>query len=145
MILQFDVSFATQDIGTIITSEHGEVTRAALVIAKARGWHSTWLNEGVSIYLSRDADRHLRSYGAFPSASRIGLRVQVAQPQCLLALKLRALQAGGRDLEDVAMLARHLGLRSAEDLLAVLRANFPDEPLDARGLLVVSDISGKLA
>lgn len=59
MLLQFDVAFITQDIDAIIGAEHGAVTQAVQEVGRSRGWNSTWLNEGVSVFLSPDARDHV--------------------------------------------------------------------------------------
>lgn len=144
MILQFDVSFATQDVDAVINGEHGEVTRAVQEVARRHGWASSWLNEGVSVYLSPEANQNLDFYGDFPSPTRTGLRVYVASAEYILALKLRALRVASRDLQDVLTLAQHLGFTTLEQLLDVLKKNFPNEPLDARRLMILSDLVEKL-
>jgi len=145
MILQFDVAFITQDVDAIVNSEHGEVMRAVQEVGREKGWSSSWLNEGASVYVSpRDAD-DMSHYGSFPSEDRVGLRVYVAKPEYLLALKLRALRIGSRDVEDVLMLARHLGVRTIEEFVAVVGRNFPNEQLDVRKRLVLSDIVDQLS
>lgn len=60
-------------------------------------------------------------------------------------MELRALRIGSRDVEDVLTLARHLGLRTLDEFMAILGRNFPREPLDARKRLILSDIVAELA
>ena len=145
MILQFDVAFVTDDIDAIISTGHGDVMQAVQEIGRERGWNSSWLNEGVSVYLSPNARDHLTPYGVFPDSERVGLRVYVAKPDYILALKLRALRIGSRDFEDVVTLANHLGLRALDELVAVVARNFPREPLDTRKRLLLADVVAMLA
>jgi Nucleotidyltransferase of unknown function (DUF6036) len=145
MALQFDVAFVTHDIDAIISSDHGDVMDAVQEVGRRHGWNSTWLNEGVSVYLSPDAQDHLTTFATFPSPERVGLMVFLAKPEYLLALKLRALRIGSRDVDDVMVLARHLGLTTAEELSEVVRRNFPNEPLDGRKQLILSEIAERLA
>lgn len=144
MALQFDVAFVTHDVDALISSDHGDVMDAVQEVGRRHGWNSTWLNEGVSIYLSPEAQGHLASFATFPSPERVGLRVYVAKPEYLLALKLRALRIGSRDVDDAVSLARHLGLATTEDLAEVVRRNFPNEPLDARKQMILSEIVERL-
>jgi hypothetical protein len=50
------------------------------------------------------------------------LRIMVAQPECLLAMKALAMRIGAEfhDEEDVRYLLRHLEIRSYEKALAIL-------------------------
>ena len=45
-------------------------------------------------------------YGSYPSEARVGLRVYVAKPDYLLAMKLRAMRIASRDEDDATLLAR---------------------------------------
>lgn len=105
MILQFDVDFITHDVDAVIDAEHGAVIAAVQEVARRRNWPSGWLNEGVSVYLSPERGRALELYDEFPSPERVGLRIYVAKPEYLLAMKLQALRTGGRDVADVMTLA----------------------------------------
>ena len=140
MLLQFSVDFVTDDVDAVIESEHGEVIRAVQELAEARGWRPGWLSEAVSVYLSAEHRASLQLFGEFPSPERVGLRVYVAKPEYLLALKLRALRMGTRDMEDVLTLARHLNLRTVDHLLDVLQRNFPNMPLDTRRRILIGDL-----
>ena len=145
MLLQFGTEFVTRDVDAVIDAEHGEVTRAVQEVARTRGWPSSWLNEGVSVYLSPDHRAGVSLYGEFPSPQRVGLRVYVAKPEYLLALKLRALRIGTRDVSDVLTLARHLDIRTLDGLLAVIGRTFPHEPLDARRRVLLADVVAELS
>lgn len=144
MALQFDVAFITHDIDALIESGHGDVMDAVQEVGRRHGWTSTWLNEGVSAYLSADASDHLDSFATFPSPERVGLRVYVAKPEYLLALKLRALRIGSRDIDDAIILARHLGLTTLDALSDIVRQNFPSEPLDQRKRMILSELAERL-
>ena len=145
MILQFDLDFVTHDVDAVIDAEHGEVTAAVHEVARRRGWERSWLNEGVSVYLSPERSGALQLYGEFPSPERVGLRVYVADAQYLLAMKLQAFRVGRRDVDDIVMLARHLGLTTVEELVGVAARNFPDHPLDARKRRLLGDVTARLA
>lgn len=144
MILQFDVDFVTHDVDAVIDSEHGEVIAAVHDVARRRGWESSWLNEGVSVYLSQQRTSATRLYGEFPSAERVGLRVYVATAPYLLAMKLQAFRVGRRDVDDIVVLARHLGLSTVDELAEVAAVNFPDHPLDQRKRRLLGDLIARL-
>jgi hypothetical protein len=102
-------------------------------VARVFGLPSWWLNEQASVYVARGAD---------PKGPRIfdhpGLRVQAASPEHLLAMKVLA--ARRRDADDVRFLVRHLGLRSADQVLDLCAEIFPDEPVPDRARLVLEDV-----
>ena len=92
-----------------------------------------WLNEQASSYVAPGGDS---------AASRVfdhpGLRVFAASPEHLLAMK--ALAARPRDAEDIRQLARALGLRTVDDVLASVREIFPEEQPPARLKLLLQDV-----
>jgi hypothetical protein len=144
LILQFDVSFKTEDVDAIINSEHGEVSRAVREVGTKNGWTSSWLNEGVSVYLSTDANSNTEFFRDFPSPMRIGLRVHLASPKYMLTLKLRSLRIQHRDNDDVVMLAKALGVTTLDELVSLMKANFPNEPVDNRKIILLGNLIGEI-
>lgn len=145
MLLQFDTAFVTGDIDAVIDAEHGALTRAVRDIGLERGWYSTWLNDGVQQYLAPEGGAGQAYFRSFPNEERVGLRVFLAKPEYLLALKLRALRGGTRDREDALALARHLELRTQVELQALVARNFPSEPLDERRRRLLFDLAAELS
>jgi hypothetical protein len=139
ILLQFDATFATRDVDAVIEGAHGAVQSAAQEVARRRDWPTGWLSEAVSAYLPRNRD--LRSHASYPSESRVGLRVYVAPPEYILAMKLAALRVRSRDLEDAAMLARETGRTTAEALRDLHARFFPDQPLDPRRAATVEEVA----
>jgi hypothetical protein len=143
IILQFQAEFRTGDVDAVVEAgDHGAVMRAAEEVGRRRGWLRSWFSEAVSVYLGAPAGRSL--HGSYPSEERCGLRVYVAAPDYLLAMKLRAMRTGTRDYEDAAILARHTGLTSEAALVALLSRFFPKEPPDARTLAVIGQFAASL-
>jgi hypothetical protein len=99
---------------------HGHVRQAADQAAIILGLERSWLSEAVSQYTSTGASSsNLAFSGLHPETGRPGLRVIVAKPEYLLAMKLAALQkqtAEDRDFEDARRLATELGVMSVDDL-----------------------------
>ena len=74
-----------------------------------------------------------------PSSSRrLGLRVAVASARMLLALKVLAHRVGEDD-DDVRLLARELGLATADAVLAVATEVFGDR-LDVAARFYVGEL-----
>jgi hypothetical protein len=141
ILLRFDATFATRDVDAVIGGAQGAVQKAAHEFARRRGWPTGWLSKAVSAYLPRGRD--LRTFATYPSASRVGLRVYVAPPEYVLAMRLAALRVESRDLEDAVMLARETGRTTAEALLDLHARFFPDRPLDPRRLAIVREVAGR--
>lgn len=95
---------------------------AAEELAAERDLPVGWLNDAVKAFLVDDPE-------AQPVLDVPGLRCSVASPRILLALKVLAHRVG-EDEDDVRLLADRLGLRSAEDVLALAESVHGDR-LDA--------------
>jgi hypothetical protein len=138
ILLQFRWRHSTRDVDAIVVSDgnHGLVRQAADQAAIVLGLERSWLSEAVSQYTSTGASSsNLAFSGVYPEAGPPGLRVIVAKPEYLLAMKLAALQrqtAEDRDFEDARRLATELGVTSVDDLERAYRAFFPKESLPER-------------
>jgi predicted nucleotidyltransferase len=134
MALAYDARRSTQDIDAIF-QPHGIVLEESQVVARELGLPPWWLNEQASAYVARGGD---------PAAPRVfdhpGLRVSAASPEHLLAMKVLA--ARRRDADDVKVLVKHLGLTSAEQVLAICADVFPDEPVPERAVPIVEEAFG---
>jgi hypothetical protein len=143
IMLQFNVSFRTADVdATVESGDHGAVMRAANVVATKRGWLRSWFSEAVANYVG--APGGLSLHGGYPSDTRVGLRVYVARPDYLLAMKLRAMRVGRRDEADAVMLARASGITTFDGMRALLDRYFPKEPADARRLAIIGQFAETL-
>lgn len=123
--MAFRDSRQTYDLDALILEGHGPVIEAARRVAKRRGWPETWLNEGAVPYVGKLPDRKART--VFGTANLI---VTAASAEFLLAMKVRAGRAV--DLDDIAMLAGELGLRSAREVFDLHDQVFPALPLSPR-------------
>jgi len=94
------------------------------------------LNEQASVYVAPGGDASAPHVFDHP-----GLRVSVASPEHLLAMKVLA--ARRRDAEDISYLVKHLGLSSTAEVLAVCAAVFPDEPVPDRARMILEDLFGE--
>lgn len=119
----------TKDVDAVIRENHGEVIKARNHAARRMGLDEGWLNEGVSIYTSREASpSDQRSVGSYPRNGNPGLRVMVAKPEYLFAMKAvaRAERGAERDLTDLAHLGKGLDVTTRDDVLALVNRYFPD-------------------
>lgn len=99
----------TEDIDAVF-SPAAPVIEEVQAVAAEHGLATDWFNNRAGGYLPPHED----------PAGEVLLRrgdveVLVASPQLLLAMKARACRLG-RDDEDIAVLIRHLGIRSIEEI-----------------------------
>ncbi|SIR88146.1 DUF6036 family nucleotidyltransferase [Micromonospora avicenniae] len=132
MALAYDARRATRDIDAVF-QPHGIVLDEARAVADELGLPHWWLNEQASAYVAPGGDATAPRVFDHP-----GLRVAAASPEHLLAMKVLA--ARRRDAEDIRFLVDHLGLTSAEQVLALCTEIFPEEEVPGRARLVLEDI-----
>jgi hypothetical protein len=143
IMLQFEVVFRTTDVDARVESgDHGALMQAARDVADRRGWLRSWLSEAVTMHLGEPGGTAL--HASYPSGARVGLRVYVARPDYLLAMKLRAMRIGSRDEDDAAMLTRAGNITSFDAMLSLLHKYFPKEPPDARRIAIVRQFAEQL-
>lgn len=134
MALAYDARRSTRDIDAVF-EPHGVVVDEARAVAGELDLPQWWLNEQASVYVAPGGDPAARRVFEHP-----GLRVSAASAEHLLAMKVLA--ARRRDMEDIRLLVRHLGLSSVPEVLGVCGEIFPDEPVPGRARLVLEDILG---
>jgi len=133
MILAFQARRATRDVDAIF-APHGIVLEEARGVAVELGLGRGWLNDAVSVYVSRVTDTDQPHVFDHPN-----LRVRSASARHLLAMKAHAARAFAPDEQDLVTLIRRLGLTSAAQVEQICLEVFPDEPLSDHSRLVVAD------
>jgi hypothetical protein len=135
LMLMFDWRLATRDVDAVFEKDRDAVRRFARDLARDNGWVENWLNDGVKGFLSAaDSDptsKHL--FGTFPSEAEPGLRVLVANPRYLFAMKCLAMRIGGveasGDIEDIRRLAEEIGLAGADEAMDLVTSFYPRQRL----------------
>jgi hypothetical protein len=121
MCLALNARDSTHDVAALF--EPVKVVReAARRVAARAGVSEEWLNDAVKGYPGpRNA------FEKFLELSH--LRVFVAEPHYLLAMKCASMRLGAEfhDLDDVRYLLRHLNIESASDAMAVVEQYVPTE------------------
>jgi hypothetical protein len=150
LVLTFPARVATKDVDAVARSETGFVRQAARQIALARGWPEDWLNDAVKGFLSHrdDAPEASRLFRTYPSEAEPGLRVFLAAPHYLLAMKCLAMRLDdpeSRDVEDIKLLVAHLGITSAKEVLEVVERFYPPGRIPPKTRFGVEEIMEKLA
>jgi len=129
--IAFDTRRATRDVDAMFEPKR-EVYQAADEVGEALGLPPGWLNDGVKGFLAGSDDE------AATALEVPGLRVLVASPRILLAMKVLAHRIGEDD-DDVRLLARELDLADADGVLAVAEAVYGDR-LDAAARFFVEEL-----
>ena len=135
ILLQFDWRKSSEDVDAVVLEGTTEsiVREAVSHAAVTLGLPGDWLNNWVGMYTSlHEPPHYFRLVGTYPAGETPGLRVFVARPEYLCAMKLRALERetlDNRDFEDAVALGLELGVRGREQLEALYGSFFPEEPL----------------
>lgn len=129
--LALDARRSTRDIDAVFEPKSA-IYEAADEVAPALDLPPGWLNDAVKGFLA----------GTDPAAAPVlevpGLRCLAASPRMLIALKVLAHRIGEDD-DDVRLLARELGLDTAQDVLVLAEEVFGDR-LDAAARFFVEEL-----
>ncbi len=134
MCLAYAARPSTQDVDAFFRPAR-EIRTAAARLAIEAGLAPDWLNDGVKGFLSER--------GEFtPFLELDHLRVMVAQPEYLLAMKCLAMRIGAEfhDEDDVRYLLRHLDIRGYEQAVAVITRYYPLERFPQKTLYALADL-----
>jgi hypothetical protein len=107
------------------------VLAAAATIAVRRGWRTDWLNDAAAIFVPT-------GYGARTATWRTvhddgHTRIEVADPETLLAMKLHAADhRGNRDAPDLAALLPACRIHTLHDAIELYEAYYPGDTLTTR-------------
>jgi hypothetical protein len=136
MCLVFDARPSTRDVDALFRPTRVVREAAARVAVKA-GVRQDWLNDAVKGYLSPRGE--FETYLELPH-----LRVFVARPQYLLAMKCAAMRLGEEfyDVDDVRYLLRYLDVRSPDEALAIVTAYFDEAQLLPKTRLILEELLG---
>jgi len=137
MCLAYAARPSTQDVDAWFRPAR-QVREAAARVAVQAGIQPDWLNDGVKGFLSE--------HGEFsPFLELDHLRVMLAQPQYLLAMKCLALRIGAEfhDEDDIRYLLRHLDIDSYEQAVAVITRFYPLERFPQKTLYALAELLPK--
>ena len=134
MCLAYAARPSTQDVDALCRPP-AEVRQAAARVAIQAHLPADWLNDSVKGYMSTQGD-----FAPFLELSN--LRVQVAQPEYLLAMKCLAFRIGAEfhDEDDVRYLLRHLDIRSAEHAQKIISRYYPLERFPQKTLYALAEL-----
>lgn len=134
MCLAFDAREATRDVDGFFRPTK-TIREAAARVAATAGVADNWLKDAVKRYLSTRGD-----YDPFLDLGH--LRVFVARPEYLLAMKCVALRLGEEfhDLDDVRFLLRYLNIESTDEALSIIIHYFDEDQILPKTRLALEDL-----
>ncbi|MGI9038099.1 MAG: hypothetical protein ACR2GQ_04465 [Gemmatimonadota bacterium] len=137
MCLALDARAATRDVDALFRPTR-EIREAAARVATRAGIPDTWLNDAVKGYLDDRGD-----FDVFLELPH--LRVFVARPEYLLAMKCASMRLGEefRDLDDVRYLLRYLNIETASRAMAIVTRYFDESWLLPKTRLALEELLGE--
>ena len=134
MCLAYAARPSTEDVDALFRPA-GEVRAAASRVAARSGLAANWLNDAVKGYLSERGDFH-----AWLELSH--LRVMIAQPEYLLAMKCLAFRIGAEfhDEDDIRFLLRLLDVTTHSQALELVTRYYPLERFPQKTLYALQEL-----
>jgi hypothetical protein len=134
MCLAYAARPSTQDVDALFRPAR-QIREAAARVALEAGISPDWLNDGVKAFLSERGE-----FSLFLELDH--LRVMVAQPDYLLAMKCLAFRIGAEfhDEDDIRYLLRHLAIDSYEQAVAVITRFYPLERFPQKTLYALAEL-----
>jgi len=116
MCLVYDARPNTKDVDAVFKPTQ-QIRAAAKRVAEAFNLKADWLNDAVKGYVVEHSQRILFNFS--------NLKVFVPEPDYLLAMKTLAARVDATDRQDVQFLIELLGLKSAQEIFAILEKYYP--------------------
>lgn len=134
MCLALDARPATRDVDAVFRPTRA-IRQAAARVAAHAGVPKDWLNDAVKGFLSPQGE-----FDAYIELTH--LRVFVARPEYLLAMKCASMRLGAEfhDLDDVRYLLRYLNIASAAQALAIVTRYFDADRLPPKTRLALEEL-----
>ncbi|HET8657838.1 MAG TPA: DUF6036 family nucleotidyltransferase [Micromonosporaceae bacterium] len=136
MALAYDARRSTRDIDAVFQPKE-EVYAAAAAVAARHDLPDDWLNDGVKGFLPGEDPRARQVYESE------ALRVDVASPQYLLAMKLLA--AREQDVDDIVLLYRLCGFTSVAEGLDLVESVYPGRVIAPKVQFMLEEFFGPRA
>lgn len=142
LVLQFDFRDCTEDVDYIpVRGDNGLLKRKSREVARQAGVHEDWLSDAMWLNPRAPGGKGLVFFADLPPDNP-GLRVMLASPEYLFAMKTLAMRSSAvtKDVEDIWNLWDALGLETAEQALEVCRNFYPGKQLPIRHIRILQDI-----
>jgi hypothetical protein len=137
MCLAYATRPSTMDVDAVFRPPTQVREAAARVAARARV-RPDWLNDAVKGFMSAQGD-----FAPFLELDH--LRIMIAQPGYLLAMKCLAMRIGAEfhDEDDVRFLLRLLEIRAYEEAVAIITKYYPLERFAQKTLYALTELLPK--
>ncbi len=137
MCLAYAARASTQDVDALFRPAR-QVREAAARAAARAGVPTDWLNDAVKGFLSERGE-----FTAFLELDH--LRVMLAQPEYLLAMKCLSLRLAAEfhDEDDIRYLLRHLDIATYEQAVQVITRFYPLESFPQKTLYALGELLPK--
>jgi hypothetical protein len=134
MVMAHRARLATKDVDAVFVPKR-EVYEAAAEVAVELGAPRDWLNDAVKGFLSEKGE--ITPLVDFP-----GLKVFVAAPEYLLAMKCMSMRLGkdDTDLSDIKFLMSRLGLHEAAAVLELVGRYYPEDRIQPKTRFAIEEI-----
>jgi hypothetical protein len=148
LVLTTDFRVSTQDIDAVFEQDRPFMRKAARSVAEEFGWPESWINDGVKGFLSaNDESAAAKSlFRSYPDETGPGLRVFVATPSYLFAMKSLAMRAAGTertaDIEDIQRLGALIDVTTASDALEIVMRYYPAGRISPKTRFGLEEIFG---
>ena len=120
MCLLYDARPSTKDVDAVFRPTK-QMREAIARVAEAMQLRKDWLNDAVKGFVVQHPQEILWNLS--------NLRVFVPEADYLLAMKTLAARVDATDKQDVRFLIRHLHLKSAQEVFAVLEKYYPRQQI----------------
>ncbi len=137
MCLAYATRPSTQDVDALFRPP-AQVREAAARVAIQAKVKADWLNDAVKSFMSPRGD-----FAAFLELDH--LRIMLAQPEYLLAMKCLAMRIGAEfhDEDDIRYLLRLLEVRNYEEAMAIVTKYYPFERFPQKTLYALAELLPK--
>ena len=137
MCLAYATRPSTQDVDALFRPPT-QIREAAARVATRAKLNADWLNDAVKGFMSMQAD-----FAPFLELDH--LRIMVAQPEYLLAMKCLAMRIGAEfhDEDDIRYLLRLLEIRTYEKAVSLLTRYYPLERFPQKTLYALAELLPK--
>ena len=137
MCLAYAIRPSTQDVHALFRPPT-QVREAAARVALQAKVKVDWLNDAVKGFMSPRGD-----FAPFLQLDH--LRIMMAQPEYLLAMKCLAMRIGAEfhDEDDIRYLLRLLEVRNYEDAVAIVTKYYPLERFPQKALYALAELLPK--
>ena len=148
LVLTTDFRVSTRDVDAVFERDRKFVREAARVIAAEFGWDATWINDGVKGFLSaKDQQKGAKAlFRTYPDESGAGLRVFIASPHYIFAMKCLAMRIGGtdnsQDVADIQLLGKKLGIQTSKNAIALVSQYYPAGRISPKTQFGLEEIFG---